>query len=86
MPESISPTVKALRIFVESSIEAEIEAVLNSHGQKMADQVETSLRKVTMCIFHKNPKVHSIAKENAYAFDDAISTLFGIEEIGSTDV
>ena len=79
MPESTSPTVRAHRTFVETSIEDEVDAVLTSHGEDAACLVEDSLRKVTMRIFHKNPKVHSVAKENSYAFDSAISALFGIE-------
>ena len=80
MPESTSPIVRELRTFVEASIENEVSAVLASHGEATASAVEDSLRKVTMRIFHKNPKVHSIAKEDSSAFDSAISALFGIEK------
>lgn len=79
MPDSVSPTVKVLRTFVERSIENELENVLHSHGETTAAIVEKSLRAVTLRIFHKNPKVHTEVKEDLNAFDSAIQKLFSIE-------
>ena len=78
MPQDTSPTVKKLRIFVESCIEEEIEKAEYANGQDCAKIVEESLRNVTMKIFHKNPQVHSAVKEDPKFFDDSIKKLFDI--------
>jgi len=78
MPETTSPTVRALRTFVERSIENEIDKITLLYGDKTAELVEKSLRAVTFQIFHKNPKVHTEAIEDPCAFDDAIKKLFNI--------
>ena len=78
MPETTSPTVRALRTFVERSVEDEINKITLLYGDKTAEIVEKSLRAVTFQIFHKNPKVHTEAIENPCAFDEAIQKLFNI--------
>jgi len=78
MPETTSPTVRALRTFVERSVEDEIDKVILLHGDKVAEVVEKSLRSVTFKIFHKNPKVHTEAIKDPFAFDKAIQKLFNI--------
>ena len=78
MPETTSPTVRALRTFVERSIEDELDRVTAFHGKEIAESIEKSLRAVAFKIFHKNPKVHTEAIEDPYAFDEAIQKLFNI--------
>lgn len=78
MSDSTSPTVRSLRTFVERSIESESEKTANIHGEEIALIVEESLRSLAFNIFHKNPKVHVLAKQNMFAFDEAIQTLFAI--------
>ena len=78
MPETTSPTVRALRTFVERSIETEVDRVISFYGDSAAELVEKSLRAVTFQIFHKNPKVHTEALEDPCAFDEAIQKLFNI--------
>lgn len=78
MPDSTSPTVRSLRTFVERSIENEIEKALRDHGEEISLMVEVYLRSLAFNIFHKNPKVHVLAKQNMFAFDEAIETLFAI--------
>lgn len=78
MPESTSPTVKLLRVFVEDTVSNEVERVESLHGAEMAEIVEKSLKKVTTDIFHNNPAVHTKVKEDPNAFDDAIMSLFAI--------
>jgi hypothetical protein len=79
MPDTVSPTVKILRTFVETSVDNEVEKVLEAYGEETAKIVEKSLRAVTFCIFHKNPKVHIEVKEDLNAFDLAIQKLFSID-------
>ena len=79
MPDTVSPTVKILRTFVEASVDNEVEKVLKAYGEETAEIVEKSLRAVTFTIFHKNPKVHTEVKEDLNAFDSAIQKLFNIE-------
>lgn len=86
MPDTVSPTVKVLRTFVERCVENEVENVVDSHGEEISKIVEKSLRAVTLRIFHKNPKVHTEVKENLYAFDAAIQKLFSIEPEDITTV
>ena len=78
MPENTSPTVRALRTFVERSIENEVDVITSLYGDSAAEIVEKSLRAVTFKIFHKNPKVHTEAIEDPCAFDEAIQKLFNI--------
>lgn len=78
MPETTSPTVRALRTFVERSIETEVDRVNSFYGDSAAELVEKSLRAVTFQIFHKNPKVHTEALGDPFAFDEAIKKLFNI--------
>lgn len=80
MPETTSPTVRNLRTFVEQSIENEIEQVAEEYGQDTADIAEKALRSLAFNIFHKNPEVHAVAKQNMFAYDQAITTLFAISE------
>jgi hypothetical protein len=78
MSDSTSPTVRSLRTFVERSIESEIEKAVNDYGEDIALLIEKSLRSLAFSIFHKNPKVHVLVKQNMFAFDEAIETLFAI--------
>lgn len=78
MPETTSPTVRALRTFVERTIENEVENALAAHGEDTAVVVEKYLRAAVLRIFHKNPDVHSVVKGDIFVFDTAIQTLFAI--------
>lgn len=80
MPGNTSLTVKTLRAFVENLMIDEVNKVGEIHGEEIASVVKDSLRSVTTSIFHSNRNVHKIAKENPAAFDDAITTLFALEE------
>ena len=79
MPDTVSPTVKALRTMVEKAIDDELDKVEARDGYEAACAVERSLRAVTMKIFHNNPSVHTAVGENLHAFDESIKLLFGIE-------
>jgi hypothetical protein len=79
MPGNTSLTVKTLRAFVENLMIDEVIKVVETHGEEIAELVKSSLRSVTTSIFHSNPEVHKIARENPTAFDDAIKTLFALE-------
>jgi hypothetical protein len=79
MPGNTSLTVKTLRAFVENLMADEIKKVYEIYGEDTAAIVNDALRSVTTSIFHSNPEVHKIAKENPTAFDDAITTLFALE-------
>ena len=78
MPETTSPTVRALRTFIERSIEDEVDRVNLFYGKEVAESIEKSLRAVTFKIFHKNPRVHTEALEDSFAFDEAIQKLFNV--------
>lgn len=80
MPETTSPTVRALRTFVERTIESEVQHVIDTRGEEVALVVESALRNVVFCIFHNNPDVHSVAKGDMYAFDSAIEKLFKVNK------
>lgn len=84
MPESTSATVRALRTFVERTVEAETDRVQSTHGDDVASIVEVSLRAVTYNIFHNNPEVHTKVKEDSLAFDLAIQQLFAIKPDSAT--
>lgn len=78
MPDSTSPTVRSLRTFVERSIEEELSKAEVEHTYDIAIILEPYLRSLAYNIFHKNPEVHTVAKQNMYAFDNSIKTLFAI--------
>ena len=78
MPATTSPTVRALRTFVERSIENELEKTLQEFDETIMDIVEKSLRSLVFSIFHNNPEVHKVAQGDMYAFDDSIKHLFDI--------
>lgn len=78
MPDTTSPTVRALRTFVERTIENETENALAAHGEETAKIVEKHLRAAVLRIFHKNPDVHSVVKGDIHVFDSAIQSLFAI--------
>lgn len=79
MSENTSPTVRALRTFVERTVEAEVDAVMAAHGEAVAGIVEQSLRSAVYNIFHNNPAVHTRVKEDRHAFDAAVQQLFDIQ-------
>ena len=78
MPATTSPTVRALRTFVERSIENELEKTLQEFDEATMDIVEKSLRSLVFSIFHNNPEVHKVAQGDMYAFDSSIKHLFNI--------
>ena len=80
MPATTSPTVRALRTFVEKSIENELEKVLQEFDENTMDIVEKSLRSIVYSIFHNNPEVHKVAQGDMYAFDLSIKHLFNIND------
>ena len=80
MPATTSPTVRALRTFVEKSIENELEKVLHEFDENTMDIVEKSLRSIVYSIFHNNPEVHKVAQGDMYAFDLSIKHLFNIDD------
>lgn len=80
MPATTSPTVRALRTFVEKSIENELEKVLQEFDENTMDIVEKSLRSIVYSIFHNNPEVHKVAQGDIYAFDLSIKHLFNIDD------
>jgi glutamyl-tRNA reductase len=80
MPATTSPTVRALRTFVEKSIENELEKVLHEFDENTMDIVEKSLRSIVYSIFHNNPEVHQVAQGDMYAFDLSIKHLFNIND------
>ena len=84
MPDTTSPTVRALRTFVETFIENEIDRAEKQHGEDVAKIIEDIVRSVVFAIFHKNPDVHSVATGDMYAFDNSIHELFGIYETSTT--
>jgi hypothetical protein len=86
MPATTSPTVRALRTFVEKSIENELEKVLLEFDENTMDIVEKSLRSLAFSIFHNNPEVHKVAQGDMYAFDSSIKHLFNIGDESSNNV
>ena len=84
MPDTTSPTVRALRTFVETLIENEVQRAEKQHGEDVAKIIEDIIRSIVFSIFHKNPDVHSVATGDMYAFDDSIYKLFGIYEMSTT--
>ena len=80
MPATTSPTVRALRTFVEKSIENELEKVLQEFDENTMNIVEKSLRSIVYSIFHNNPEVHKVAQGDMYAFDLSIKHLFNIDD------
>lgn len=79
MPDTVSPTVKALRVFVETTVDDEVAAAEIEYGTFIAEAVQGALRSVTRKIFHSNPDVHKAVGDNIHEFDAAITKLFGIE-------
>ena len=79
MPDTVSPVVKALRVFVETTIDEEVENAEFEYGTFIAEAVQDSLRSATRKIFHKNPNVHNAVGDNINAYDAEITELFGIE-------
>lgn len=80
MPATTSPTVRALRTFVEKSIENELEKVLQEFDENTMNIVEKSLRSIVYSIFHNNQEVHKVAQGDMYAFDLSIKHLFNIDD------
>ena len=80
MPETTSPTVRALRTFVERSIENELGKILQEFDEVTMNIVEKSLRSLAFSIFHNNPEVHKVAQGDMYAFDSSIKHLFNISD------
>lgn len=78
MPDTTSPTVRALRAFVEKTIEDEVDSVAQKFDETTTNTVEKSLRSVVFSIFHNNPDVHKVANGDMYAFDSSIRNLFNI--------
>lgn len=78
MPATTSPTVRALRTFVERSIEDELEKTLREFDETTMNIVEKSLRSLVFSIFHNNPEVHKVAQGDMHAFDSSIKHLFNI--------
>ena len=79
MPNTVSPVVKALRVFVETTVDEEVANAEFEYGTFIAEAVQDALRNVTRKIFHKNPDVHTAVGDNINAYDAAITELFGIE-------
>lgn len=79
MPNTVSPVVRELRIFVETTIDDEVEAAEHEYGKFIAEAVQKSLKNATHKIFHRNPDVHNAVGDNIHAYDAAITALFGIE-------